>query len=153
MSFGFNLTWSGTYKGTLTASGSISVAAKTSYTITYNANGGSGAPSSQTKWYGTNIALSSEKPTRTGYTFKGWGTSSTTSTVSYAAGATYSSNSSITLYAIWTASTYTVKFDANGGSGAPSSQTKTHDVSLTLSSDKPTRTNYTFKGWRAMRVP
>ena len=147
VSFGFNLTWSGTYKGTLTASGSISVAAKTSYTITYNANGGSGAPSSQTKWYGTNIALSSEKPTRTGYTFKGWGTSSTTSTVSYAAGATYSSNSSITLYAIWTASTYTVKFDANGGSGAPSSQTKTHDVSLTLSSTKPTRTNYTFKGW------
>lgn len=147
VSFGFNLTWSGTYKGTLTASGSISVAAKTSYTITYNANGGSGAPSSQTKWYGTNIALSSEKPTRTGYTFKGWGTSSTTSTVSYSAGATYSSNSSITLYAIWTASTYTVKFDANGGSGAPSSQTKTHDVSLTLSSTKPTRTNYTFKGW------
>ena len=147
VSFGFNLTWSGTYKGTLTASGSISVAAKTSYTITYNANGGSGAPSSQTKWYGTNIALSSEKPTRTGYTFKGWGTSSSTSTVSYAAGATYSSNSSITLYAIWTASTYTVKFDANGGSGAPSSQTKTHDVSLTLSSTKPTRTNYTFKGW------
>lgn len=147
VSFGFNLTWSGTYKGTLTASGSISVSAKTSYTITYNANGGSGAPSKQTKWYGTSITLSSEKPTRTGYTFKGWGTSSATTTVSYSAGATYSSNSSITLYAIWTAKTYTVKFDANGGSGAPSNQTKTHGVSLTLSSTKPTRTNYTFKGW------
>ena len=147
VSFGFNLTWSGVYKSTLTASSSISVSAKTSYTITYNANGGSGAPSSQTKWYGTNITLSSETPTRTGYTFKGWGTSSTTSTVSYSAGATYSSNASITLYAIWTATTYTVKYNANGGSGAPSNQTKTHGVNLTLSSTKPTRTNYTFKGW------
>ena len=147
VSFGFNLTWSGIYKSTLTASGSISVSAKTSYTVTYNANGGSGAPSKQTKWYGTSITLSSEKPTRTGYTFKGWGTSSTTTTVSYSAGATYSSNSSVTLYAIWTANTYTITFNANGGSGAPSSQTKTHGVSLTLSSTKPTRTNYTFKGW------
>ena len=42
------------------------------YTIKYNANGGSGAPSSQTKTYGTNLTLSSTKPTRGGYTFKGW---------------------------------------------------------------------------------
>lgn len=147
VSFAFNLTWSSIYKGTLSASGSISVAAKTSYTIKYNANGGSGAPSAQTKWHGTNITLSSTKPTRSGYTFKGWGTSSTTSTVSYAAGATYSSNANVTLYAVWTANTYTVKYNENGGSGAPSNQTKTHGVTLTLSSTKPTRTGYTFKGW------
>lgn len=147
VSFAFNLSWSGSYKGTLTASGSISIAAKTSYTIKYSANGGSGAPSSQTKWHGTNIKLSNETPTRSGYTFKGWGTSASATTVSYAAGATYSSNANITLYAIWTASGYTVKYDANGGTGAPSNQTKTHGVNLTLSSTKPTRTNYTFKGW------
>ena len=147
VSFAFNLTWSGTYKGTLSASGSISVAAKTSYTIKYNANGGSGAPSSQSKWHGTNITLSNTTPTRSGYTFKGWGTSSTTTTVSYAAGATYSSNASTTLYAIWTANTYAVKYNANGGSGAPSNQTKTHGVTLTLSSTKPTKSGYTFKGW------
>lgn len=131
---------------TSTAS-SVSVPAKPSYKISYNANGGSGAPSSQTKWYGTNITLSSTKPTRTGYSFKGWGTSSTDTTVDYNPGATYSSNAAIALYAIWTANTYTVSYNANGGSGAPSSQTKTYGKTLTLSSTKPTRTNYNFKGW------
>lgn len=124
-----------------------SVTAKTSYKVTYNANGGSGAPSAQTKWYGTNLTLSSTKPTRTGYTFKGWGTSSTATSVSYNAGGSYSSNANITLYAIWTANTYTVTFKPNGGTGGPSTQTKTHGVNLTLSTSKPTRTNYTFKGW------
>lgn len=101
-SFAFELTWSGQYKGTLSASSSISVAAKTHYTIKYNANGGAGAPSSQTKWYGTALTLSSTKPTRTGYTFKGWGTSSSSTTVAYASGGSYTNNSSVTLYAIWT---------------------------------------------------
>ncbi|MBQ7821677.1 MAG: InlB B-repeat-containing protein, partial [Clostridia bacterium] len=56
-------------------------------------------------------------------------------------------NASATLYAAWTADTYTVTYDANGGSGAPASQTKTHDVNLTLSSAEPTRDGYIFKGW------
>lgn len=145
-SMGFNLTWSGTYGGTKSASGSISVAAKDKYTISYNANGGSGAPGSQTKWAGTNIKLSSSKPTRTGYTFAGWATSSSGS-VAYQPGATYSANASVTLYAKWNAITYTVTYNANGGSGAPGNQTKTYGVNLTLSSTRPTRTNYTFKGW------
>lgn len=145
-SMAFNLTWGSTYGGTKSASGSISISAKTSYTVSYNANGGSGVPGKQTKWYGTNIKLSSTKPTRTGYTFQGWATSSGGS-VSYAAGATYSSNASVTLYAVWKAITYTVSYNANGGSGAPSAQIKTYGVTLTLSSTKPTRTNYTFKGW------
>lgn len=146
LSFAFNVTWSGTYGGTKSASGSISVAAKTSYTVSYNANGGSGAPSAQTKWYGTALTLSSTKPTRTGYAFQGWATSSSGSVV-YAAGASYTANAAVTLYAVWKANTYTVSYNANGGSGAPSSQTKTYGVTLTLSSTKPTRTNYTFKGW------
>lgn len=145
-SFVMNFTWSGTYGGTKTASGSISVAAKTSYKISYNANGGSGAPSQQTKWHGTNITLSSTKPSRTGYTFKGWATSASGS-VAYAAGATYSANAAVTLYAVWQAVTYKVTYNANGGSGAPGQQTKTYGKTLTLSSTKPTRTNYNFKGW------
>ena len=126
---------------------SVSVAAKPSYAIKYNANGGSGAPGSQTKWYGTNLTLSSAKPTRTGYTFQGWGTSASDTSVDYAAGATYTANAGITLYAIWKANTYTVSYNANGGSGAPGSQTKTYGVNLTLSSTIPTRTNYNFLGW------
>lgn len=146
VSFAFNLTWSGTYGGTKTASSSVSVPAKTSYTVAYNANGGSGAPGKQTKWHGTALTLSSTKPTRTGYAFQGWATSASGS-VAYAAGASYSANASVTLYAIWKANTYKVTYNANGGSGAPAAQTKTYGKALTLSSTKPTRTNYTFKGW------
>ena len=51
-----------------------------SYTVSYNANGGSGAPASQTKTYGTTLTLSSPKPTRSGYTFSGWMTANGGST-------------------------------------------------------------------------
>ncbi|MCI8632525.1 MAG: InlB B-repeat-containing protein [Lachnospiraceae bacterium] len=146
VSFDWEITWSGNYCGTNSASGSISISAKSSYTVSYNANGGSGAPSSQTKWYNTALTLSGTKPTRTGYTFKGWATSSSGSVV-YAAGASYTTNAAATLYAVWQANTYTVTFNANGGSGAPSNQTKTYGVNLTLSSTRPTRTNYNFLGW------
>ena len=145
-SMAFNLTWNGTYAGTKTASGTITVAAKTSYTVSYNANGGVGTPTSQTKWHGTNITLSNLKPVRTGYTFKGWGTTSSGSVV-YQSGATYSANASVTLYAIWEIVTYSVTYNANGGSGAPGAQTKTYNQALTLSSTVPTRTNYSFVGW------
>lgn len=62
----------------------------------------------------------------------------------------YNSNVSRTLYAVWqknAPTSYTVSYDANGGSGAPNSQTKTQDVTLTLSGTKPTRSGYTFLGW------
>lgn len=65
----------------------------------------------------------------------------------YGSGSTYSSNEKVTLYAVWKANTYIVSYNANGGSGAPSEQTKTYGVNLTLSSTSPTRTNYNFKGW------
>lgn len=124
----------------------VNVPAWTSYTVSYNANGGSGAPSAQTKWKDQTLKLSTTKPTRTGYTFQGWATSSSGS-VAYASGANYTANAAVTLYAVWKAVTYTVSYNANGGSGAPGNQTKTYGVNLTLSSTKPTRTNYIFKGW------
>ncbi len=71
------------------------------YTITYNANGGSGAPDSQTKSYGYDITLSSTIPTRPEYDFLGWSTSSTATTATYTAGSKFSSNANTTLYAIW----------------------------------------------------
>jgi uncharacterized repeat protein (TIGR02543 family) len=132
---------------TKSVSFNVSVPAWTSYTVSYSANGGSGAPSSQTKWKDQTLTLSGTKPTRSGYSFLGWSTSSTATTASYSAGGSYTNNASATLYAVWKANTYTIKYNANGGSGAPNNQTKTHGVTLTLSSTKPTRTNYTFKGW------
>lgn len=134
---------------TKTVSFSVSVPAWTSYTISYNANGGSGAPGSQTKWKDQTLTLSTTKPTRTGYTFLGWSASSSATSATYSAGGSYTANSAATLYAVWKAITYTIKFNANGGSGAPGNQTKTYGKTLTLSSTKPTRTNYNFKGWGA----
>lgn len=125
----------------------FTVPALTKYTITYNANGGSGAPSSTTKYYGKAATLSSTRPTRTGYTFLGWATSSTATSPTWIAGGTYSTNASDTLYAVWKANTYTITYNANGGSGAPPSQTKTYGKTITLSSVKPTRTHHTFLGW------
>ena len=125
----------------------VTVPAWTSYSVKYNANGGSGAPGSQTKWKDQTLTLSSTKPTRTGYSFLGWSTSSTATSATYSAGGSYTANAAATLYAVWKANTYTVTFNANGGTGAPNPQTKTYGVTLTLSGVKPTRTNYTFKGW------
>lgn len=145
--------WKGeiTQSATKTVSFNVTVPAWTSYTISYNANGGSGAPSSQTKWKDQTLTLSSTKPTRSGYTFVGWGVSTTDTGANYSAGGSYTANTSITLYAIWK-KTITLSYNANGGSGAPSSQSatvynSTTNYKFTLSSTKPTRTGYTFLGW------
>lgn len=132
--------------GKSTAWMTFTVPALEHHTVAFNANGGSGAPDSQTKWYGTILTLSSTKPTRTGYTFQGWATSAS-GDVAYQPGGQYGADSDVTLYAVWKANTWTVTFDANGGEGAPAAQTKTYGIDLTLSSTKPTRALYNFLGW------
>ncbi len=102
------------------------------YTVTFNANGGTGAPSEQTKTYGTDLTLSSTVPTREGYTFTGWNTAQDGSGTSYAAGASYTANAEVTLYAQWTANKYKVLFDTNDGNNRVNhfileSRTKTVD--------------------------
>lgn len=184
----------------------------TTYKIYYNANGGSGAPGSQTKTKNVTLTLSSTKPTWSGHTFLGWSTSSSrTATVEYNAGGSYTANAGATLYAVWLVSAsfyskgslysqsikrigesvtlpspantttqgcsgwlyngetyscgstitinsdisftaiwtniYTVSYNANGGSGAPASQTKWYDTDLTITSSKPTWSGHTFLGW------
>lgn len=120
----------------------------TTYTVAYNANGGSGAPSSQTKTYGTALTLSATVPTRTGYAFTGWNTKSDGSGTSYSSGGDYTANASVTLYAQWQIITYTVSYNGNGSTGgSTASQTKTYGTALTLRSNGFTRTNYTFTGW------
>ena len=143
-----------------TASKSFTIPAKTSYKITYNANGGSGAPGQQTKWYGENLTLSTTKPTRTGYTFKGWSTSSTATSASYSAGGTYTANAAATLYAVWTPNVYNITLDykdATAGSttvyekyntGIYKEQACTNKMTTTTNAiTKPQRTGYTFGGY------
>lgn len=126
----------------------VPAVARPTYTVSYNANGGSGAPSNQTKQHDITLTLSSTKPTRDGYEFAGWGTSATDTGVKYSAGGQYTGNANITLYAIWTnVAKLTLAYNANGGSGAPSSQTHLINTTSKISGVKPTRDKYVFLGW------
>ena len=71
-----------------------------SYYIGYDANGGTGAPTSQRKSYGEDIILHSEVPKRAGYTFLGWSTTAD-GAVEYLPGEEFDKNDSFTLYAVW----------------------------------------------------
>ncbi len=137
--------WHGVYQGWVSASGSTTVPARESHTVSYNANGGSGAPGNQTKWYGDILTLSSTVPSRSGYRFTGWKRGDNGHVVK--PGEQYGEDKNLSLIAQWSANGYTVSYDANGGSGAPGNQTKVHDQTLTLSNTRPTKTNYVFKGW------
>ena len=70
-------------------------------TITYNANGGSNAPSSTTATCNTTVTLSTKVPTRSGYIFLGWSTNRNATVASYKAGASYKLTGDVTLYAVW----------------------------------------------------
>ena len=121
-------------------------------TITYNANGGSGAPGQQT-FYDDNllITFSTTVPTRSGYQFLGWSTSNTATSASYTAGETTTvAAQDYTLYAVWkTLTTYvTITYNANGGSGAPGAQQVEQGGTATINtSTTPTRSGFIFKGW------
>ncbi|NCB99962.1 MAG: hypothetical protein EOM34_04665 [Clostridia bacterium] len=118
------------------------------YTISFNANGGTGAPAAQTKLGGTNLTLSSTKPTRSGYTFVGW-TDSPNGQKKWDAGGIYMANASATLYAIWQVNSYTLTINPNGGtwSGSTGNQSFTQNYGTTKSIANPTRPGYTFAGW------
>jgi len=127
-----------------TSSDTYTISAKSSWAVTYNANGGTGAPANQTKWAYETLYLSSVKPTRSGYFFHHWNTSNTDSGTTYDPGSSYTGNAALYLYAIWAS---TITYNANGGSGAPASQTKVYNRSITLSTEVPVRAGYTFVGW------
>ena len=93
---------SGYMNGTSSGSGTATIPALGSHTVTFNANGGSGGPASAVKWEYEDLAIPSAVPTRTNYRFLGWSTSPT-GTAAYEAGKTYSGmpDSNYTLYAVW----------------------------------------------------
>lgn len=84
-----------------TSVSNITIPAWTSYTISYNANGGSDAPSAQTKYKGVDLTLRSDEPTKEGYNFLGWATSSTATSPAYYPGGLFTTDATTTLYAVW----------------------------------------------------
>ena len=101
-STGYGSDWNND-QGHVSNSGNLTAPTLT-YTVSFDANGGSGAPSAQTKNYGTNLTLSSTVPTRNNYEFLGWATSKARAdagTTDYQPGGTYSTEANATLYAAW----------------------------------------------------
>ena len=120
------------------------------YTVTLDRQGGSGGPGSMTATYDATMT-SITAPTRTGYTFGGYwtgknGTGTQYYTASGASARTWNLAADTTLYAHWTANTYTVTFDANGGTTPTASKSVTYDADY---GELPTPTcpGYTFNGW------
>ena len=119
--------------------------AATAYTISFDSQGGSAVSSIQ-RYSGESYGTLST-PTRTGYAFKGWYTTASGNT-QITASSTFSGTSNITLYAQWTANSYTLTYDANGGTISSGSKTKTIKYDEEFGTF-PTvvRTGYTFLGW------
>ncbi len=134
---------SNTYKG-YSGNFSNTVSANlATYTVTFNGNGGSSG-TTQTIPAGTSLSLPSSS--RSGYTFNGWYTAASGGTFVGLPPTSYTPTSSITLYAQWTAITYTVTWDPAGGSVSPTSNTGVYGATVTAPT--PTRTGYTFVYWR-----
>lgn len=140
--------------GNYAASASVSAnfTTPTRYSVAYNANYGSGTvPASVTQNSGSSVTVASGSGLwRTGYTFAGWNTVAKPTNenpgTSYALGSTISTGA--TLYAQWTANSYTVKFNANGGTGTMENQSLTYDAAATaLSANGFTKDSFHFAGW------
>ena len=119
------------------------------HTVAYNANGGVGAPASQTKTYLVQLNLSTDKPTRTGYIFASWNTAADGSGTKWNPGDNYTpdyNGGTVTLYAQWTKDTYTISYNLNGGK--ISGQKTSYDVTTeAFTLPTPVRGGYTFSGW------
>lgn len=118
-------------------------------TITFNANGGSGAPSKQQKIIGETTYIPYTKPTRSGYTFQGWSTSSWATSADYQPGSTYTPYGNMTFYAVWKQEEdrYTISFDLQGGSGEFNPLKGKYGEAWHLPSYSPVKDGYVFKGW------
>ena len=104
--------------GTMTSSATKTLtASRKTYTISYNANGGTGAPSSQTKTYGITLTLSNTKPVKIGYPFLGWTANSSGTGTVYQPGGSFTTNANTTLYAKYstTQTSYTVTLNVDAG--------------------------------------
>ncbi|MGN0982285.1 MAG: InlB B-repeat-containing protein, partial [Candidatus Limivicinus sp.] len=118
------------------------------YTLSYNANGGSGSMASQTVTEGQSTKLKTNTFTKNGYYFTGWNTKSDGSGTSYSDGAYATFYGNTTIYAQWQKyADPVITFNKNDGSGTTVTQTVPYGESATLNANSFTRTGYTFTGW------
>ena len=116
---------------------------KNEYTLSFNPNGGAVSPVSKMVTYNSAYGTL-PTPTRTGYTFNGWYTS-TTGGVKVDSTTVLTENANKVIYARWTANTYTVTFVYNNGSANTTKEVTYNSAYGVLPS--VTKTGYTFNGW------
>jgi uncharacterized repeat protein (TIGR02543 family) len=124
--------------------------AKETFRITYQLNGGTNNAKNAAS-YSSSTGMTLASPTRTGYIFAGWySDSALKAAVSEISAGTIGDK---TLYAKWTATTYSVAFDGNGATaGTMKKQTNlSFDETYSLSKNAFSRTGYTFTGWNTKK--
>jgi uncharacterized protein (TIGR02145 family)/uncharacterized repeat protein (TIGR02543 family) len=123
------------------------------YTITYNGNSNTGGsvPTATTADSGSSVTLSNQGTmARTGYNFDGWNTSSAGTGTNYAAGASYTVTGNVTLYAKWTAATYSLTTNlsvANSGTVSRSPNKEAYQYGEEVTVTATAASGYTFTGW------
>lgn len=130
----------------LTITGTVTLPDLPTYTVQFDGNGGTGTVSNLTKIDSIDLTLPSGGFTKTGYHMSAWNKGSTSGTA-YVLGGTYSDNEAATFYAKWAINTYSVRFNANGGTGTMSNESFTYGVAKTLTANAFTRDGYRFIGW------
>ncbi|MBX8935984.1 InlB B-repeat-containing protein [Enterococcus gilvus] len=120
-----------------------------SVNVTYKKNDGTTANADvKTYEFGDTVSLAAvTEPTRTGYQFKGWGTTTNATVADFTEGTPIDFVTNKTVYAIWEANTYSVEFKENGGTGTMTDQSFTYDTAGNLKANTFTRAGYQFKGW------
>ena len=134
---------------TYTPTANITLFAQWGSGVTFNSNSATSgsAPANQILRLSETMTLTSGTLARTNYTFAGWNTLANGSGTRYETGTSFSAPSNITLFAQWNS---LIRFDVNGGSGAPNvdSVTATGTLNVTLATaGTMMRTGFSFGGW------
>ena len=117
------------------------------FSLRYDANGGSGSLAGRTVRYGETVTLGSEEPTKEGSSFEGWAKTADAAAAEYQPGGSLTVTEETTLYAVWKLKEFSLRYDANGGSGSIAEQTGRYGVAITLSTEQPTKNGFRFTGW------
>ena len=119
------------------------------YSIKYNLNGGTNSEANPEKYNVASATITLENPTKLGYVFGGWYTSSDFNEGERVKTISNGSVDDIELFAKWSPATYSVKFNKNNSkaTGTMDNQTLAYDSADTLIANQFVLVGYTCKGW------
>jgi uncharacterized repeat protein (TIGR02543 family) len=120
------------------------------YSVAFNANSGTGTMGNQSFTHGVTTSLNANLYSRANYVFHRWATAADGTGTTYNNFAQAALTAETTLYAQWTANTYVVTFNYNGGDGGDSTATASYTTAGTaITLPVPTKTGFTFAGWHS----